>query len=133
MLSVTVADVAAYAPGTFEVTGDQLQEALDWVSIQLARHGISLEPATAQERNAERAAMAYAVSLNLQSGMVGHLTGLTAERKKLGDVEVNRQYADGASTAAGYASTAAGYLRLAWLALFDAGVQRGRSAIGVSR
>ncbi|MFD1734705.1 hypothetical protein ACFSC4_30445 [Deinococcus malanensis] len=126
-LPVTVQEVAAYAPDAPAVTEGQILEARDWAESKLERAGAVLEAGSREERAAKRAVMNYALhlvvgrnasSLRTKAGT----TSVIQERKKLGDLETERKYADGQDTATGYLSSAGEYLSRAWQGLRDAGL-----------
>lgn len=131
VLGVTLADVPTFAPDAPPVTADQLQEAGDWAEPLLAAAGVTLVPESAQARAAQRAVMAYAVSL----AMTGTVTGaaLDASRVvKLKDGAEEITFAD--RDPAVIAALPGAWLSRAWTYLIAAGVPRPRrGVVGVSR
>lgn len=137
-LEVTVQEVAEYAPDAPAVTAVQILEAQDWAEPQLERAGVVLVAGTRAERAARRAVMNYALHLRVGMGassLRATVTGaaVTQERKKVGDLETEKRYAQPTDTAAGYLTSASEYLARAWTALHDAGVPRRAPAVGASR
>ena len=137
-LPVTVQEVAAYAPDAPAVTDGQILEARDWAESKLEQAGVALVAGSRQDRARKRAVMNYALhlvagrnasSLRTKAGT----TSVIQERKKLGDLETERRYADGQDTATGYLTSAEEYLSRAWQSLRDAGLPAPVRVVGVSR
>ncbi|MVN86822.1 hypothetical protein GO986_08605 [Deinococcus sp. HMF7620] len=136
-LTVTPADVAAYAPDAPAVTTGQIEEAVDWAEPQLARYGVVLVPNSAQERAAKRAVMNYALHLRTSTGASSSrtkTTGAATKKIKAGKVELEKAAGPSAEdVAANLVTSAAEYLSRAWQALYAAGVPRPVRAVGASR
>lgn len=135
---ITPQEVAAYAPNAPPVTALQIEEAGDWLDARLTRAALTLTPNTAAWRAARRALMAYALHLATEergagAGATATSGAVVSERKKVGDLEVERKYASGDQLASGAASSASQYLSDALRHLRAAGVTPGPRVVGVSR
>lgn len=123
-MSVTPEDVAAYAPDAPTVTVPQIEQAQDWVDAAFERAARPKPTEGRAARALTRAVMTYALHLAVSSrGSVTRLqsVGLTAERKKIGELEVERRYDTGFTSVAAV-TTADEYLARAVQALREAGL-----------
>lgn len=131
-MTVTPADVAAYAPEAPPVTAAQVQEAQDWADPYLA--GLTLSPGSRQEREARRAVCAYAASLAASGKATGaRLSGKSAAtRIEVGDLKVERAQGDAQEVAAGMVTSADEYRARAWRHLRAAGGALWGAAVGAA-
>lgn len=129
-LTVTPADVAAYAPDAPPVTDNQVVQAVDWAEPLLERHHVTLTPDTRQAREAVRAVSAYAIAVALGGTRTQAVAGDAAIQKlKDGDSEI--VYAERDVTA--LAALPGNWVSRAWQHLYAAGVPRPPGHSGASR
>ena len=130
MLRVTADDVATYAPGTPEVTQQQVEQAVDWAEAQLERAGVTVVKGSRAYRQAVRAVCAYTLSL---------LPGVTAlvdvtDTQRLESLQEGTDkfvFAERSSSAV--ADAAAIWEARAWEHLTAAGLPRPRLSAGAAR